>query len=115
MLHDDSVREVHPLNIRQRFTLPWKPTDLHDYLIIFTRAHPTRPDEFVEDLRCRRNLVGRALQLLARKGTWRDSRGVESMHLYFNDYDFRAATEIEEILPEDGVPRGSERARYRRT
>ena len=40
LLHDDSVREVHPLNIRQRFTLPWKPTDLH----VSHHLHACTPD-----------------------------------------------------------------------
>ena len=42
--------------IRRRVVLPWKPSDLRDYLIIFRRRNVLK-DEYVEDLRTRRVFV----------------------------------------------------------
>ena len=95
---------VEPMDIRQRVLLPWLPKDLHSHFIVFRRAHPTRSDEYVECLRVRRNLVGRIIVLLSRKGTWRAHRDTESMHQYFDVHDFHDLQVLEEILPEDDIP-----------
>ena len=47
---------VRKEQIQQRVTLPWKPRDLADYFIIFRRKHG-RSEEYVDDLRGRRNVI----------------------------------------------------------
>ena len=101
---DGSSAHIDPLSVRQRFRLPWQPKDLHDYLIVFRRQIPNRPGDYIDDLRVRRNLVARLLRLFTRQGTWREHCGVQPMHQYYTSCDFRSAAELEELLPEDGVP-----------
>ena len=60
--------------------------------------------EYVEDLRVRRNFVVALLRCLTRLGHWRQHRGEEPMHAYYTEFDWLPEEEIEEILPEDGMP-----------
>ena len=89
--------------IEQRITLPWKPRDLRDYLIVF-RRHDSSKDDYIEDLRVRRNLIFEILKLLTRMKHWRPHAGEEPMHMYYTGFDWLTEQEIEEHFPEDAVP-----------
>ena len=90
-------------DLRARLTLPWRPSDLHHAIIVLRRRRGHR-DEYVEDLRVRRNFVVALLRCLSRCGHWRAHRGVEPMHAYYTEFDWLSAGDIDELLPEDGVP-----------
>ena len=95
---------VQKEQVQQRVTLPWKPRDLADYFIIFRRKHG-REEEYVEDLRVRRNVIKRILKLLTCKGEFRPNQGIESRHYYYTACEYMSDQEIDELLPEeDYVP-----------
>ena len=77
--------------IQQRVTLPWKPQDLSDYFIIFRRKHG-RQEEYVEDLRVRRNVIKRILKLLTARGKYREHQDVESRHYYYTAVSYTHLT-----------------------
>jgi hypothetical protein len=89
--------------VERRVTLPWKPRDLSDHLIVFRRRRG-RARDYVEDLRVRRALVTRILLLLTERGEWRPGRGVEARHMYYSSFDWLSPEQLEQLLPEDGVP-----------
>ena len=72
--HKDS-RIVSLEDIEQRVQDPWKPRDLADNLVVF-RRRIGRTDEYIEDLRVRRNVVRKILTLLTTKGFYRPARSV---------------------------------------
>jgi hypothetical protein len=57
-----AIRDVARAAIRQVLRLPFTPRDLHDKFIVFRRKE-TFGDDYVEDLRVRRNLVRGLLTL----------------------------------------------------
>ena len=65
--------------IRRRVVLPWKPSDLRDYLIIFRRRNASK-EEYVEDLRTRRVFVKNLLQILTALEQWRADENTGPMH-----------------------------------
>ena len=97
------TRTVQKADIEQRVRLPWKPCDLSDQFIVF-RRRLGRGEEYVEDLRVRRNVVKRILKLLTAKGFHRPDRGEECRHFYYSACDIMSDNEIDELLPEDGLP-----------
>ena len=92
-------------DITQRLKLPWTPKALHDYFIVFRRRNANR-DEYIEDLRVRRNFIVGMLKLLTLKGTWRSHQGEEPLHKWYTGFDWLSETEIEEAFPEDDIPDG---------
>jgi hypothetical protein len=102
---EPAPRVVARADIAQRVRLPWRPSDLRDYLIVFRRRDADR-QLYVEDLRVRRRFVVGLLKLLSRPGTWRPHHGTEPMHLYYSGFEWLAEDALEEALPEDGVPEG---------
>ena len=73
---------VVPLEaVVQRVVLPWKPRDLADYFVIF-RRRSGHEDEYVQDLRVRRNLVKEILDFLMEVGVFRPEQGRECRHMY---------------------------------
>ena len=54
-------------NIEYVVTLPWKPSDLSNYFIIFRRKLG-RNEEYINDLLVRRELIKEILSLLTEKG-----------------------------------------------
>ena len=96
-------RHVNQRDVQSRMRLPWKPVDLQHSLIVLRRRRGVS-DEYVEDLRVRRNFVVALLRCLTRLGHWRQHRGEEPMHAYYTEFDWLPEEEIEEILPEDGMP-----------
>ena len=100
---DEPAVTVRPHSLRSRFKLPWRPSDLrHSFIVLRRRRGLT--DQYVEDLRVRRNFVVALLQCLSRPGLWRAHRGVEPMHMYYTEFDWLPRAELEMLLPEDGVP-----------
>jgi hypothetical protein len=102
----DSAEEhlVQTRQIEQRVCLPWQPTDLKDYFIVFRRKHG-RDEEYVEDLRVRRSVIKRILRLLTTKGFYRPDQGEECRHYYYSACDILPDHEIDELFPEeDFVP-----------
>ena len=65
------LHEVGVHQIAERLKLPWKPINLRDYLIILRRRNASR-DDYVEDLRVRRDYIRKLLRLLTKLGDWRD-------------------------------------------
>ena len=53
---EENTTSVNFADIQQRLLLPWNPRDLQDNFILF-RRRDARKDEYVEDLRVRRNLI----------------------------------------------------------
>ncbi len=53
---ETTPQEVSRAQIRRRVSLPWKPSDLRDYLIVF-RRHNASKDGCVQDSRTRRVFV----------------------------------------------------------
>ena len=102
---DHSLETVTLLHIRQRLLLPWNPRDLRDNLILF-RRRDARKDDYVENLRVRRNLIKRLLTFFSMKGTWRQDQGTETLHKYYASCDWLNESEIDELLPEDDIPDG---------
>ena len=74
------------------------------HALIVLRRRSGRNDEFVEDLRVRRPVVVALLRALTKRGSWRENRGEEPMHMYYTEFDWLSDAEIAEVLPEDGVP-----------
>ena len=66
-LPNGELRDVTVDQIAERLKLPWKPTSLRDYLIILRRRNASR-DDYVEDLRVRRKVIRRLLNLLTKLG-----------------------------------------------
>ena len=87
-------------DIQQRVTLPWKPRDLSDYFVIFRRKH-NRHDEYVGDLRVRRQFIKRILTLLTAKGNYRPHQGEATRHYYYSACDIMSDAEIDAVFPED--------------
>ena len=103
-VHDEAEdRMVGRKDIQARFTLPWKPQDLSHALIVLRRRN-RMTDEYIEDLKVRKNFVMALLRCLSELGEWRENCGVEPMHKYYTGFDWLDDTTIEEVLPEDGVP-----------
>ena len=100
---DGQRKEVKMEDVKQRVVLPWKPEDLRDNFIVLRRRN-ARKEDYVEDLRVRRDLLRRILLLLTRKGEWRPGHGREALHLFYDEVDLRADHEIEDVFPEDEVP-----------
>ena len=98
-------RRVLHHDVESRMRLPWKPVDLQHSLIVLRRRRGAS-DEYVEDLRVRRNFVVALLRCLTRLGNWRPNRGEEPMHAYYREFDWLPEEEIQEVLPEDGMPPG---------
>ena len=90
-------------DIEKRVSLPWKPKDLRDNLIVFQRRQG-RTNEYVQDLVVRRNMVLRILTLLTAKGHRGIGHEEESLHQYYNANAFEWSQENLDELPEDGVP-----------
>ena len=61
-------------------------------------------DEYVEDLRVRRNMIKLLLRLLTKQGHWREEEGQEPMHDYYVGFDFMSDEELAEHLPENDIP-----------
>ncbi len=99
----EQTKLIKPDCIRRRITLPWRPSDLKENLLIF-RRRVGKSDEYVEDLRVRRDLLKRMILLFSRRGHWRAHRGVEPMHAYFGSFTWLSDEDIDAIFPEDGVP-----------
>ena len=102
---ETSLRPVEYSQIRERISLPWKPSDLRDYLIIFRRRNATK-EEYVEDLRTRRAFVQNLMQLLTLEASWRLDEEPGPMHQYYTGFDVLTDDQIAESLPEDDVPEG---------
>ena len=91
--------------IRRRVVLPWKPSDLRDYLAIFRRRNASK-DEYVEDLRTRRAFIKSLLQILTALERWRADENPGPMHQYYTGFDVRTDEDIGLLFPEDGVHEG---------
>ena len=103
---EDVVETVPLSNIRQRLVLPWRPEDLRDHFIILRRRNGSK-DDYIEDLRVRRNWLKRIMLLLTHRGEeWRPGHPDEALHMFYTEIDLRPETEIEEIFEEDAVPDG---------
>ena len=102
---EDVPRFVHCNEITQRVKLPWKPADLHDYFITFRRRDAEK-DDYIEDLRVRRNFITGILKLLTLKGNWRPHQGEEPLHKWYTGFEWLSDAEIEECFPLDDVPEG---------
>ena len=98
---DAEKRIVEVKDIEQRVQVPWKPRDLADNFIVF-RRRLGRTEEYIEDLRVRRNFVRRILDLLMEPGFYRPDQGEQCRHMYYSTCD-RVESNIEE-LPDDGMP-----------
>ena len=81
--------------------VPWKARDLADNFIVF-RRRLGRTEEYIEDLRVRRNFVRRILDLLMEPGFYRPDQGEQCRHMYYSTCD-RVESNTDE-LPDDGVP-----------
>ncbi len=104
--HADATREhVNFARVRQRVRLPRKPQDLRDNFIVLRRRNARRED-YVEDLRVRRNFLRQPLELLTEEGDWRPAHGTEPLHMYYTDFDLWPEHELEEIFDFDAVPTG---------
>ena len=80
---DDDYKEsrlVYLEDIEQRVQVPWKPRDLADNLVVF-RRRIGRTEEYIEDLRVRRNFVRRILTLLTTRDFYRPDQGEECRHM----------------------------------
>ena len=102
-LANGQLLEVGVHQIAERLKLPWKPVSLRDYLIILRRRNASR-EEYVEDLRVRRNYIRQLLRLLTKMGEWREDQGTEPLHQYYVGFDFMSDEELTECFPEDGIP-----------
>ena len=102
-LPNGDEREVQWKDIEQRLKLPWRPESLRDHLIIL-RRRDCRREDYVEDLRVRRNMIKRLLQLLTKRAHWREDRGEEPLHAYYVGFDFMSDDELLKHFPEDDVP-----------
>ena len=52
------------------------------------RRRNREKDEYVEDLRVRRNFVVALLRCLSQLGHWRVNREEEPMHMYYTEFDW---------------------------
>ncbi len=95
---DATLEHVNFARVRQRARLPWKPEDLRDTFIVL-RQRNTRREDYVEDLRVRRNLLRQLLTLLTEEGDWRPGHGTEPLHMYYTDFDLRPEHELESSAP----------------
>ena len=80
-------RTVQRTDVEQRLKLPWTPESLRDHLIILRRRNASR-DDYVEDLRVRRDMIKRLLQLITQRGNWKEGKGEEPPHAYNVGFDF---------------------------
>ena len=80
-------RIVPKNHIQARLTLPWKPRDVSHALIVLRRRN-RMTDEYIEDLRVRRNFVIALLRCLSELGHWRENCGEDPMHKYYTDFDW---------------------------
>ena len=97
--------EIHTSAITRRVQLPWKPSDLRNYLIIFRRRNADK-DKYIEDLKVRRALIEELLQILTHLGPWRPDEPIGPMHQYYTGFELLQSEHISEFLPLDGVPEG---------
>ena len=100
---DDDELEPQLVNlddVEQRVQVPWKPRDLAENLVVF-RRRVGRTEEYIEDLRVRRDLVRRILTLLTTKGFYRPDQGEECRHMYYSTCD--VSLSCLDDLPEDAV------------
>ena len=102
-LHDDELHELRLKyeDIEKRVSLPWKPKDLRDHLIVFRRRQGNS-DNYVSDLRVRKDMVSRILTLLTTKGFRGPGHEHEPLHQYYGDIEW--SQEDLDALPEDDVP-----------
>ena len=76
-----------------------------DHLIILRRRNANR-DDYVEDLRVRRDMIKRLLQLLTQRANWREGQGEEPLHAYYVGFDFMSDDDLLTNFPSDDVPSG---------
>ena len=67
---EDELVHVTTQHITTRVKLPWKPTDVRDYFIVFRRRDAEK-DTYIEDNEVRRHLAQGALRLLTTIDEWR--------------------------------------------
>ena len=101
---ETSLRPVEYNQIRERISLPWKPSALRDYLIIFRRRNATK-EGYVEDLRTRRAFVQNLMQLLTLDASWRHNEEPGPMHQYYTGFDVLTDHEIAEVFQKTMSPR----------
>ena len=94
---------VHITDIEERLKLPWQPASLRDHSIILRRRNASR-DDYIEDLRVRRNIIRRLMHLFTKQRCWREGKGIEPLHQYYVGFDCMSDAEIDELYPEDDVP-----------
>ena len=70
----EEPRLVNFTDIEQRVQVPWKPRDLADNFIVF-RRRIGKTEEYIEDLRVRKNFIRRILDLLMEPGFYRPDQG----------------------------------------
>ena len=100
--NDDVESRTVPLeDIERRVQVPWKPRDLAENLVVF-RRRIGRTDEYIEDLRVRRNFIRRILTLLTTRDFYRPDQGEQCRHMYYDTCDISLSSLDE--LPEDAVP-----------
>ena len=88
-------------DVEQRVQVPWRPRDIADNFIVF-RRRIGNTEEYIDDLRVRRNFIRRILDLLMEPGFYRPDQGEQCRHMYYASCD-RLESNIED-LPEDAVP-----------
>ena len=89
--------------VQARVTLPWKPRDLSHALIVLRRRNRLT-DEYIDDLKVRKNFVMELLRCLSELGNWRANCGREPMHKYYTGFDWLDQDTIDELLPDSGIP-----------
>ena len=57
---------VHITDIEERLKLPWQPASLRDHLFVLRRRNASR-DDYIEDLRVRRNIIRRLMHRLTKQ------------------------------------------------
>ena len=63
-----------------------------------------RQEEYLEDIRVRRNLVAEILNFLMEVGVFRPDQGLECRHMYYSTCERVSDDRLAEFLPDDGVP-----------
>ena len=79
--------------------------DSFGYFIVFRRRDGGK-DEYIEDLRVRRDFITGILKLLTLKGNWRAHQGEEPLNKWYTGSDWLSDLEIEEAFPDDDIPEG---------
>ena len=82
-------------------SLPWKPKDLRNHLVVFRRKELNK-DTYVEDLYVRRNMISRILRLLTTTGCRGEGHEHEPLHQYYTAFEW--CQENLDALPENDVP-----------